>query len=105
MRAYITRSLLQSLIVVNGVLLIVFLMLHLTGDPAGVLMPVDATQEDLERFRKDMGFDRPLHVQYAYFLFGHGEKNQGVLRGDFVAVSFASHATPLSASIHCMIVW
>jgi ABC-type dipeptide/oligopeptide/nickel transport system permease component len=58
-------------------------MLHLTGDPAGVLMPVDATQEDLERFRKDMGFDRPLHVQYGYFLFGHGERNRGVVRGDF----------------------
>jgi peptide/nickel transport system permease protein len=83
MRAYITRSLLQSLIVINGVLLIVFLMLHLTGDPAGVLMPVDATQEDLERFRKSMGFDKPFHVQYFYFLFGHGEKNKGVLRGDF----------------------
>jgi peptide/nickel transport system permease protein len=83
MRAYITRSLLQSLIVVNGVLLIVFLMLHLTGDPAGVLMPVDATQEDLARFRKDMGFDRPLHVQYGHFLSGHGETNRGVLRGDF----------------------
>jgi peptide/nickel transport system permease protein len=83
MRAYITRSLLQSLIVINGVLLIVFLMLHLTGDPAGVLMPVDATQEDLERFRKSMGFDKPLHVQYFHFLFGHGEKNRGVLRGDF----------------------
>ncbi|HET9489304.1 MAG TPA: ABC transporter permease [Methylomirabilota bacterium] len=83
MRTYVTRSLLQGLIVINGVLLIVFLMLHLTGDPAGVLMPVDATQEDLERFRKDMGFDRPLHVQYGYFLFGHGERNRGVVRGDF----------------------
>lgn len=83
MRTYIIRRLLQSLIVLNGVLLIVFLMLHLTGDPAGVLMPIDATQEDLERFRRDMGFDRPLHVQYFYFLFGHGAKNVGVLRGDF----------------------
>lgn len=83
MRAYIIRSLLQSLIVLNGVLLIVFLMLHLTGDPAGVLMPIDATQEDLARFRRDMGFDQPLHVQYFYFLFGHGERNKGVLLGDF----------------------
>ena len=83
MRAYIIRRLLQGLIVLNGVLLIVFLMLHLTGDPAGVLMPVDATQEDLERFRRDMGFDKPLHVQYVHFLFGHGKKNSGVLRGDF----------------------
>jgi peptide/nickel transport system permease protein len=83
MRAYIIRSLLQSLIVLNGVLIIVFLMLHLTGDPAGVLMPIDATQEDLARFRRDMGFDRPLHVQYFYFLFGHGARNRGVLLGDF----------------------
>ena len=83
MRAYIIRSLLQSLIVLNGVLLIVFLMLHLTGDPAGVLMPIDATQEDLARFRRDMGFDRPLHVQYFYFLFGHGARNRGVLLKDF----------------------
>jgi peptide/nickel transport system permease protein len=83
MRAYVIRSLLQSLIVINGVLLIVFLMLHLTGDPAGVLMPIDATQEDLARFRRDMGFDQPLYVQYIYFLFGHGERNRGVLLGDF----------------------
>ncbi|MFC1491836.1 ABC transporter permease [Nitrospinota bacterium] len=82
MQAYTIRRLLQSLIVLNAVLLIVFLMLHLTGDPAAVLMPVDATQEDLDLFRKEMGFDQPLHVQYVRFLFGHG-KNRGVLRGDF----------------------
>src|SRR5574341_2202231 len=83
MRAYVIRRLLQGLIVLNGVLLIVFLMLQVTGDPAGVLMPIDATREDLERFRRDMGFDRPLHVQYFFFLFGRGERNMGVLRGDF----------------------
>lgn len=83
MRAYIVRSLLQSVIVLNGVLLIVFLLLQVTGDPAAVLMPIDSTQEDLARFRKDMGFDQPLHVQYFHFLFGRGEKNKGVLRGDF----------------------
>jgi len=82
MRAYIIRRLLQSLIVLKAVLIIVFLMLHLTGDPAGVLMPVDATQEDLARFRRDMGFDKPLHIQYLNFLIGHG-RNKGVLRGDF----------------------
>jgi ABC-type dipeptide/oligopeptide/nickel transport system permease component len=82
MRVYIIRRLLQSLIVLNAVLLLVFLMLQITGDPAAVLMPPDATHDDLARFRRDMGFDRPLHVQYANFLFGHG-RSQGVLRGDF----------------------
>jgi len=82
MRAYVIRRFLQSLIVLKVVLLIVFFMLQLTGDPAAVLMPLDSTQEDLERFRKDMGFDQPLHVQYYNFLFGHG-RSKGVLRGDF----------------------
>ena len=82
MRAYIIRRLLQSLIVLKAVLLIVFFMLQITGDPAAVLMPLDSTQEDLANFRKDMGFDQPLHVQYYHFLFGR-ERNKGVLRGDF----------------------
>lgn len=82
MRAYVIRRVLQSLIVLNAILVIVFLMLHLTGDPAAVLMPLDASQEDLANFRKEMGFDQPLYIQYYDFLFGHG-KNKGVLRGDF----------------------
>ena len=82
MRAYIIRRLLQSLIVLNAVLLIVFFMLQITGDPAAVLMPLDATQEDLVRFRHEMGFDQPLYIQYYDFLFGHG-RSKGVLRGDF----------------------
>ena len=82
MRNYIVRGLLQSIVVVWIVLLIIFLMLHLTGDPADVLMPPEATNEEVDAFRTEMGFDRPLHEQYFSFLFGHKE-NLGVLRGDF----------------------
>lgn len=82
MRGYVIRRLLQSLIVIKGVLLIVFFMLQMTGDPAGILMPEDADQEDIAQFRKEMGFDLPLHIQYVNFLFGYKE-SKGVLRGDF----------------------
>lgn len=82
MSGYSIRRLLQGLIVLNAVLLLVFLMLQITGDPAAVLMPPDAAQEDLARFRHEMGFDQPLHIQYYNFLFGHG-RSRGVLRGDF----------------------
>ena len=82
MRAYVIRRLLQSLIVIKVVLVVVFVMLHLTGDPADVLMPEDSTLEDVAEFRKAMGFDKPLHVQYYNFLFGFG-KSKGVLRADF----------------------
>ena len=82
MSTYIIRGVLQSLIVLWVVLLIVFLMLHLTGDPAGVLMPLESSKEEVAAFSKEMGFDKPIYIQYFNFLFGHG-KNLGVLRGDF----------------------
>ena len=83
MRAYIIRGMLQSLLVLWMVLLIVFFMLHMTGDPADVLMPDEATKEEVAEFNKEMGFDKPLYIQYFKFLFGHDDKNLGVLRGDF----------------------
>ena len=76
MRTYLTGRLLQSLLVLFGVSFVVFFILHLTGDPALVLLPPDASAEDVQRFREAMGFNDPFFVQYARFL-------SGALRGDF----------------------
>ncbi|HVQ74215.1 MAG TPA: nickel ABC transporter permease [Candidatus Binatia bacterium] len=76
MKSYLLRRLLQSLFVLFGVSVVVFLILHLTGDPALLLLPPDATVEDVERFRRQMGFDDPVAVQYVRFL-------AGALQGDF----------------------
>jgi len=65
-----------AVLVLFGVSVVVFLILHLTGDPAALLLPPDATAEDVARFRKAMGFDDPVFVQYVRFL-------KGALRGDF----------------------
>jgi glutathione transport system permease protein len=58
----------QSLIVLLGVSAIVFFSLHLTGDPAALMMPADATREEVARFRAQMGFDDPVLVQYLRYL-------------------------------------
>jgi len=76
MTTYFTRRLLQSLVVLLGVSFVVFFILHLTGDPALVLLPPDASPEDVRRFREVMGFNDPFFVQYGRFL-------AGALRGDF----------------------
>ena len=76
MTTYLVRRLAQSLIVLLGVSFVVFFILHLTGDPAAVLLPPDASAEDLQRFRQAMGFDDPFFVQYGRFL-------RGALQGDF----------------------
>jgi peptide/nickel transport system permease protein len=76
MRTFFTRRLLQSLLVLFGVSFVVFAILHLTGDPALVLLPPDASAEDVRRFREVMGFNDPFLVQYGRFL-------KGALQGDF----------------------
>ena len=76
MKSYLLRRLWQSLLVIFGVSVVVFLILHLTGDPAALMLPPDATAEDIAKFRHDMGFDDPVAVQYVRFL-------KGAVRGDF----------------------
>lgn len=59
-----------------GVSLVVFMMLHMMGDPTNLLLPDDATPEERQDFRVEMGFDRPLIVQYWDFA-------KGLVKGDF----------------------
>src|ERR1700687_4769066 len=68
--SYLLRRLWQSLLVLFGVSVVVFLILHLTGDPAALLLPPDATAEDVARFRTAMGFDDTVVAQYLRFLKG-----------------------------------
>ena len=76
MTIVVARRLLQALVVVLGVSVVVFFILHLTGDPALLLLPPDATAEEIRKFRRAMGFDDPVGVQYWRFL-------KGASRGDF----------------------
>ena len=76
MSVYLLRRLAQSILVLLGVSFVVFFILYLTGDPALVLLPPDATAEDIRKFREAMGFNDPFIAQYGRFL-------GGALRGDF----------------------
>ncbi|HEX3176343.1 MAG TPA: nickel ABC transporter permease [Methylomirabilota bacterium] len=76
MKTFLARRLLQSLVVLLGVSFVVFFILFLTGDPALVLLPPEATAEDIRLFREKMGFNDPFLVQYGRFL-------GGALRGNF----------------------
>jgi len=72
---YILARLGQSILVMFGVSVLIFLSLHLTGDPAAVMMPPGSSQQEIDAFRHSMGFDRPLLWQYGHYL-------NGVLHGD-----------------------
>lgn len=74
MLRYILQRLGQSLLVMLGVSLLIFYSLHLTGDPAAVMMPPGSSQQEIANFRHSMGFDRSLSWQYWHYLTGvlHG---------------------------------
>ena len=76
MGGYIFHRMIETVVLLNLVLIFVFLLLHLTGDPVAVMMPQDATQEDIERLRRQMGFDKPFPAQFVEF-YGRA------LKGDF----------------------
>jgi peptide/nickel transport system permease protein len=57
------------LLVLFGVSLLTFALIHLTpGDPVLVMLGTDATPSELERLRHLLGLDQPLYVQYAQYL-------------------------------------
>lgn len=78
MGLYIIRRLYQALIVFSIVTGIVFVILHISGDPLALLMPPDAPPADVEEMRKTLGLDKPLIIQYVLFLKNAAQGNLGI---------------------------
>lgn len=76
MLGYILKRGVQTLVVLFLTITLVFFIIRLSGDPTYLYMPDDATDEMVEEFREQMGFDRPLYIQYGSFLVD-------VVQGDF----------------------
>jgi ABC-type dipeptide/oligopeptide/nickel transport system permease component len=76
MKNFILYRLFQAVIVIWGISLITFSLLHMFRDPVLILLPPEATKEEVETLRKEMGLDRPIAVRYVKFL-------GGMVRGDF----------------------
>ncbi|QJC21107.1 ABC transporter permease [Arcanobacterium buesumense] len=73
---YISRRLVQSLVVVVLVTIITFTILHmLPGGAARSALGLQATQEQLDAYSRQMGYDRPLYEQYFTYInqLIHGE--------------------------------
>ncbi len=65
---YVAGRLLQAVIAVFGVLTIVFVVMRFSGDPTLLLVPEGASQDYVDALRTQLGFDRPVIVQYIDYL-------------------------------------
>lgn len=69
------RRVVRLLVVLAGVSLVTFAILHVSGDPVSLMMP-EAPEADRAVLRQAMGFNDPLPLQFARFL-------SNTARGDF----------------------
>ena len=67
MRSYVVHQLVQLVVVIIGISILAFVILHVLGDPVLLLLPQNAGKEEFERYRKLLGLDQPLLVQYWKF--------------------------------------
>jgi len=78
MFAFILRRLAQAVIVMLAVAFIAFMLFQYVGDPVTNLLGQDATPEQREQLRRDLGLDRPFFVQFAAFVHNAAQGEFGL---------------------------
>ena len=78
---FVIRRILQSVVVVLVMSLVVFVGVHLVGDPVHILISDEMTQAEIDAFIHRLGLDRPVYEQYFHFL---GNALRGDLGNSFV---------------------
>jgi glutathione transport system permease protein len=73
---YLGGRVIQAIFVVLAALTIIFFLMHLTGDPVALLIPVGASESMVVQVRHELGLDQPLYIQYFMFM-------GNALHGDF----------------------
>lgn len=76
MIAIILRRLSHALLVIFVVSTFVFLFLRISGDPVALLLPMEATAQEVEELRETMGLNDPQYIQYLRFI-------KNLAKGDF----------------------
>lgn len=77
--AYVLRRLLLAIPTLFGVAVVVFVLLRIVpGDPIAMMVPGEATPEDVARLREAYGLDKPIPQQFLIYLGQILQGNFGV---------------------------
>jgi len=76
MLRFLLKRLWHTVFVVIGISVISFFFIHLSGDPVMLMLPADASNQEIETLREQLGFNDPLYEQYFRFAYK-------AIQGDF----------------------
>ncbi len=68
MTRFVLRRIAQTIPTLIGISIAAFLLVRLTGDPAALMLPPEASQEAIDAFNVKFGLDQSLPVQYWKFI-------------------------------------
>ena len=68
MKKYIFNRIIQSFVCIVFITIIVFSLTRLSGDPVLLMVPPEATDEDIDKMREILGLKEPIYVQYWKFI-------------------------------------
>lgn len=94
---YVINRLLSAIILLFIVSVIVFSIIHLTpGDPAATMLGGDASRDDIDRLREQLGLNLPLIQQFAIWLLKllHGDLGTSIFYGMPVTEVIVSRLGP-----------
>jgi len=66
----------HSVLILLGLIVVVFFVTHMLGDPARLMLRPEATEEQVQALRESLGLDAPIHVQFGRYM-------ADVFQGDF----------------------
>jgi peptide/nickel transport system permease protein len=70
MTRFVLQRSLHGLLSLIGIVLLVFVLSRLTGSPARLYLPEDATEAMVRQFNAQNGFDEPIYIQLWNFIRG-----------------------------------
>jgi len=99
---YVARRLAQMIVVLLGISVLVFALLHLVpGDPAAILLGQQATAQDIVRLRHVMGLDRPLWDQFVRYVTraARGDLGTSIFLGGQPVTALIATRLPATAEL------
>jgi peptide/nickel transport system permease protein len=90
----------SSVLVLFGVTSIVFVLIQLSGDPARLLLPPEATAAQIAQFHRDYGLDKPILIQYIDYVSHAVTGNFGLsIRHEEPAMQLVLERAPATAEL------
>ena len=77
MTRFITIRLIQSLFALLGIMVLVFFLVRLSGDPTKLLVSPSSSPAQIEQIKRNLGLDRSVGMQFVIYLKDMSSGNLG----------------------------